>query len=393
MKKLLLYISIVIALVGCQARYNYLPTAQTLRHPSEGSVTIAACGDIMVHGAQLKAAWDENKQGYDFSPVFSKVKGIISRADLAICNLETTLPGREDLYSGYPQFGTPDELAFAIKEAGIDIVTTANNHACDKGALGIVRTIDVLDRYGILHVGTYKDEEDFIKRRILFVERNDVKLAIMGYTYGTNGIQIPQGIFVNLIDRSQMSEDISLAHTAGADFIICLVHWGTEYERYPNDFQKELAEFLFSEGADVILGSHPHVLQPYELKTIKDRYGNDRERLVIYSLGNFVSNQRERYRDGGIILHFTLQRKFDYHCIADIRYTPTWVYVNTEPPKKQFYILPIPMYLNNDQEPHLPPEDYQKMLSSYQDTICHLRNAQQRLDKRTLSPPCAGVEF
>jgi poly-gamma-glutamate synthesis protein (capsule biosynthesis protein) len=331
----------------------------------------------MVHGAQLKSAWDDENNCYNFEPVFSQVKDLLSAADITIGNLETTLPGKEKLYSGYPQFGAPDALVSALKGAGVDLLNTANNHTCDKGERGLVRTIKVLDAQGLLHVGTYRDRTEYESQRILIVERNHIRLAVLGYTYGVNGMPIPEGTYVNLIDEQQMTDDIKLARTRNPDFIIVLLHFGTEYERYPNEFQTKIVSFLFSEGVDIVLGSHPHVLQPFELKSVTDQYGVTKPRLVIYSLGNFVSNQRDRYRDGGIIFNVTLEKhnftdKGSTLDITNVHYIATWVYVQSTPDKNQFYILPVPKYLKNDQPLHLSDEAYQKMLIFYKDTQAHL---------------------
>jgi poly-gamma-glutamate synthesis protein (capsule biosynthesis protein) len=379
-------------LFGCSLHAE-IPVTERVQKATDESqavdrVTIAAIGDIMVHGGQLKAAWDEGTQSYDFEPVFSQVKDLLSATDLTIGNLETTLPGREELYSGYPQFGAPDVLAAAIKNAGVNILTTANNHACDKGKQGLVHTIKVLDEYGLLHVGTYRDKADYETRRILIVERHNIRIAILSYTYGTNGVAVPAGTYIGLIDQEQMAEDIRLARARDPDFIICLLHWGTEYERYPDDAQKKLTAFLFSEGVDVVLGSHPHVLQPFALQSVTDKYGVTRPHLVIYSLGNFISNQRDRYCDGGIILNFTLQKETSSDkgktlTIANVHYVPTWVYVQHTTFKNQFYVLPIPRYLKNDQQLQLPDDAYQKMLTFYRDTQAHLQPAIVQQEKET----------
>jgi poly-gamma-glutamate capsule biosynthesis protein CapA/YwtB (metallophosphatase superfamily) len=392
LKKISIFFIVISILVGCSLHAEIpvpLGTKKTLDESRlTDRVTIAAIGDIMVHGAQLKAAWDEQNQDYDFESVFSQVKDLLSAADLTIGNLETTLPGKEDLYSGYPQFGAPDALAAAIKDAGIDLLNTANNHACDKGKGGLVRTIKALDEYGLLHVGTYQDKAAYETQRILLVERNHIKIAVLSYTYGLNDIAIPEGTYIGIIDQQQMAEDIRLARDQNPDFIICLIHWGTEYERYPSETQKAMIAFLFSEGVDVVLGSHPHVLQPFELLSVTDRYGATRPRLVIYSLGNFVSNQRERYRDGGIIFSFTLQ-KFNSPAkgktlnIEDVYFTPTWVYVQHATFKNQFYVLPIPRYLKNDQPLQLPDDAFQKMLSFYRDTEAHLQPGPVQEEKGT----------
>ncbi len=381
LKKIGILFIVTSILLGCSLHAE-IPVHQATKKPLDESrltdrVTIAAFGDIMVHGSQLKAAWDDGSQSYDFDPVFSQVTDLLTAVDLTMGNLETTLPGREDLYSGYPRFGAPDALAAAIKGAGVDILNTANNHACDKGKQGLVRTIKVLDEYGLLHVGTYQDKTAHETQRILLVERNHIKIAVLSYTYGLNNIAIPEGTYIGIIDQQQMAEDIRLARAQNPDFIICLLHWGTEYERYPSESQEAMIAFLFSEGVDVVLGSHPHVLQPFELLSVSDKYGATRPRLVIYSLGNFVSNQRDRFRDGGIIFNFTLQKtnspdKGETFNITDVHYTPTWVYVQHATFKNQFYVLPIPRYLKNDQLLQLPDDAYQKMLTFYEDTQSHL---------------------
>ena len=401
LKKIGILFIIISVLIGCSLHAE-IPAPDKAEKPVGESglvdcVTIAAIGDIMVHGGQLKAAWDEGSQGYDFVSVFSQVKDLLSAVDLTIGNLETTLPGREELYSGYPQFGAPDALAVALKDAGVDILNTANNHACDKGERGLVRTIKVLDELGLLHVGTYRDKAAYETQRILLVERNHIKIALLGYTYGTNDVAVPAGTYIGIIDRQQMTEDIKLARAQNPDFIICLLHWGTEYERYPDDAQKKMIAFLFSEGVDVVLGGHPHVLQPFELQSVTDKYGDTRPRLVIYSLGNFISNQRDRYRDGGIIFNFTLQKfnspgKGKTLTITDVHYTPTWVYVQHATFKNQFYVLPIPRYLKNDQQLRLPDDAYQKMLTFYRDTQAHLQPGPVQQEKETGTPMIKGKQ-
>jgi len=386
LKKISIVFIVVSVFFGCSIRTD-IPVPEGLQQPADVSrVTLSAIGDIMVHGAQLKSAWDAEKQRYDFEPVFAPVKDLLSAADLTIGNLETTLPGRQKLYAGYPQFGTPDALAAALPGAGIDILTTANNHACDTGKRGVIRTIKVLDEYGLLHVGTYRNKRAYEIERVLIVERNNIKLAFLSYTYGTNGMPIPEGTFVNLIDREQIMEDITLARGHDPDCIIVLLHAGKEYERYPDEFQKETVAFLLHEGVDIVLGSHPHVLQPFELKNIADKYGDTKPRLMIYSLGNFVSNQRDRYRDGSIIFNFTLQRRHSAEQgtildITDVHYIPTWVYVHRAKDKNQFYVLPVLNYLKNDQALRIPDDAHQKMLTFYRDTQLHLEPSQKQVKK------------
>lgn len=381
-RRITLFLVLALVSVSCSLRRE-IPVWEGAQRPADAfrivdSVTLSAIGDIMVHDAQLQSAWDPENRYYNFDPVFSPVQDLLSAADLTIGNLETTLPGRKKLYSGYPQFGAPDALVSALKGVGIDILTTANNHACDKGRRGLVRTIRVLDAHGILHLGTYRNKAAYETQRILMVERKGIRLAFLSYTYGINNMSIPKGTYVNLIDRRQITDDIKLARGYHPDFIIVLLHFGTEYERYPNQFQKEMVEFLFYEGVDIVLGSHPHVLQPFELRPVTDQYGDTRPRLVIYSLGNFVSNQRSRYRDGGIVFNFTLEKRYA-SCvegrlnITNVHYILTWVHIHRSAGKNQFYVLPVPKYLKNDQALQLPDDAYQKMVTFYKDTELHLK--------------------
>jgi poly-gamma-glutamate synthesis protein (capsule biosynthesis protein) len=344
------------------------------------SLTFSVIGDIMVHDAQIESAWDEKKQKYDFGPVFEPVKDLLFTADFTIGNLETTLPGKKDLYSGYPKFGAPDTLITALKNAGIDMLTTANNHSCDKGRTGLVHTIEVLEKNNIYHLGTYLDQIDYDINRILIIERNQLRIAFLNYTYALNGNPVPKGTYVNLSRNKLMAEDIDLARFRKPDIIIVLLHCGTEYSRYPDDYQKKKAGFLFNQGVDIVLISHSHVLQPFELKKVTDKYGIKKSRLVVYSLGNFISNQPQRYRNGGIIFNFTLKKQSDSHgkseiTIKNINYVPTWVYVHKTPLRKQFYVLPVLRYMKNDQALKLPASSHQKMLTFYHDTAEHLRNS------------------
>jgi hypothetical protein len=340
------------------------------------SVTVSAVGDIMAHDTQIASAWNAKRKRYDFGPVFTYVIDLLSRADITLGNLETTLPGRPEMYSGYPSFGAPDALASALKDAGFDLLNTANNHCCDKGRLGIVRTLDVLDSLGLMRLGTYRDEAEHLKNRFLMIERGGIRLAFLGYTYDVNGNCIPPGTVVNTIDRARMAADIGFARSQNPDFIIVLMHFGTEYQLQPDSSQIQTVDFLFGEGADVVLGGHPHVLQPYELKFRPDRFGMQKPRLVIYSLGNFISSQRKPYRDGGIIFDFTLKKTTDpsgeiRRSIENVSTVPIWVYIQKNP--VQFILIPVELYVNNYQPFEMPPSDYRQMLFFYQDARDRLK--------------------
>lgn len=348
-----------------------------LTTPEEKTVQVSAVGDIMVHSTQLTSAFDPKCKCHNFHPVFKNIKEYLVSADIAFGNLETTLPGDSKLFAGYPQFGAPDELAHALKDAGFDILTTSNNHSVDTGRKGIDHTIDTLDSLGIRHLGTYKSIEEFEKNRILLYTKNGINFAFLSYSYSTNGIAIPKDKVVNIIDKDRIREDIQLARSKKPDVLIVAYHFGTEYARFPDKFQKEMVDFAFQEGADIILGGHPHVLQPYELDLIQDKYGERKQRLVIYSLGNFVSGQIKRYTNGGMIFNFKLTKKMQTGkteiSIQDVGYVPVFVYVSNDKSGYQYNVLPVEKYLKNDQEMKLTPTAYRSMIEFYEDTNSHLQ--------------------
>jgi poly-gamma-glutamate capsule biosynthesis protein CapA/YwtB (metallophosphatase superfamily) len=340
------------------------------------SVTVSAVGDIMAHETQIAAGLDAKTGQYEFGHVYTYVVDLLSRADITLGNFETTLPGRS--YSGYPCFGAPDAFARALKDAGIDLVNTANNHACDKGKTGFMRTLDVLDTMGLMHVGTYRSEAEYLKTRILSVVHNGIQLAFLSYTYGTNGLAAPQGTFISMIDRGRMADDLKLARSQKPDFVIVLMHFGTEYRLEPDTSQIGLVKFLFTEGADVVLGGHPHVLQRFEREETADRYGRVRERLVIYSLGNFISHQAKPLRDGGIIFHFTLNRTVSEsgdttRSIGDMHYDPVWVFDRYEESSNRFLLIPVEQYLYNYRPFDLPEASLRQMRFFDDDTRKRLK--------------------
>ena len=305
-------------------------------------ITLIFTGDIMQHMPQVEAAWNDELGVYIYDSCFKYISPWLAGADLAISNLETTLAGKP--YSGYPAFSSPDELVTGMLHAGIDIVGTANNHCCDRGRNGIERTVSVLDSLGMMHMGTYRSAEAYHKENPMIVNTRGFRLAFLNYTYGTNGIPVPENNVVSLIEKDRMQADMKAAHDSAVDMTIVFIHWGEEYQRAPNTFQKDIAEYLFSNGADIIIGSHPHVIQPMEWRksdTLK------KEQLVVWSLGNYVSNQRKRYTDGGSIFTVKLQKHAGQTKIKDAGYRLTWVYNPIEKGKRQYYILPAANFEND----------------------------------------------
>lgn len=266
------------------------------------TIHISVIGDIMCHSPNYKAAYVASTDSYDFSPFFSQIATYTSMADITVGNLETTFAGKARGYSGYPTFNSPSELGNAIKDIGVDVVGTANNHCMDKGYSGIESTLDTLDSLGIDHMGTARSVEE--QNTILVKDVNGIKIAFLAYTYGTNGITIPSDktYCVNLIDKDLILKHINMAKELNVDLICINMHWGIEYQTTPNNEQKELADFLFENGVDIILGSHPHVLQKMEKRTITLEDGSTKDGFVIYSLGNFFSNQQDTGTRDTVIL-------------------------------------------------------------------------------------------
>jgi len=315
---------------------------------AESSLSFAVAGDIMVHRAQLESAYDKKCDCYDFKTVFAPARPLFQGIDVAIANLETTLPGRN--YTGYPAFGSPDSLIDAVKASGITVLTTANNHAVDKGKHGLVRTIEVLERKGIGHLGTYASVEDYRKNRIFMIEKNGLRVALLNYTYGSNEIPTPRGTVLNRIDQDLVREDIALARAKKAEMVIVLYHFGMEYLHKPDAFQRQMVKHAFAQGADIVIGGHPHHVQPYTVFSHEDDDGRVRPRLVVYSLGNFVSAQRRRYTDGGMVLYFTIRKRQEADGrvaldITDVHHRLVWVYAKKLKTREQFYILPIETFL------------------------------------------------
>jgi poly-gamma-glutamate synthesis protein (capsule biosynthesis protein) len=263
----------------------------------------------------------------------------LQKADFVVGNFETTLAGAEKGYSGYPLFNSPAELAAALKDNGFDLLFTANNHSMDSGADGVIKTIDNLKAAGLNYVGTARSQEE--KERGFIFFKNDIKIIFYAYTYGTNGIPLPSGrdYLVSLIDEERIKSDVYRAkNTEEADLVVVSMHWGNEYERLPAEGQRELAERLIDSGVDVVIGTHPHVIQPAEIIKTENSQG-----LVLYSLGNFISNQRWRYSDAGIILYLQLTKNHQLNevevAIQDI--TPTWVHKYLENGRWKFKVLPV----------------------------------------------------
>lgn len=327
MKKRLLALALLLLLTGCGSAPSTQADASEPPEATEPVVqpnivsTLAVCGDAMSHMPQTRDAYDSQAGAYDYKPMIRFAKPRIEQADYAVVNLETTFAGGPD-YSGFPAFNTPDALGDALKDAGFDLVSTANNHCLDRGYDGMVRTLDVLDNLGLAHVGTYRSaEERAAQNGVHVADVGGIKVAFLSYTYGTNGIPVskshPDTVNIlhtdymsdaQVLDTARIADDLAAAEALSPDLIAVIVHWGVEYQTTQNEHQEEIADFLFDHGADVILGSHPHVLQPMETRTLTDRDGTTHTGFVCWSLGNFISSQNDEYTDTTVVLNLELTK-------------------------------------------------------------------------------------
>lgn len=295
--------------------------------PEPITIHMSAFGDTMCHLTNIKNAYDSSSKNYDFSNVFKNIRKYTENADITIGNLETTFAGNSRGYTGYPTFNAPEILGQNLKDIGVDVLTTANNHCMDKGNSGLVSTLNFLDNYGIAHTGTARNENE--QNTILIKDVNGIKIAFLSYTYGTNGITIPSDkpYSVNLIDKELIKKHIASAKEQNVDVICVSMHWGIEYKLKPNSTQKELANFLFDNGVDIILGSHPHVLEPMEKRTITLNDDTTKDGFVIYSLGNFVSGQIYANTKSTVILDIQITKNSEGKISIDsVKYTPVYLY-------------------------------------------------------------------
>lgn len=288
--------------------------------PLSQPVDIVFAGDAMQHSAQIEAARTPGGE-YDYSGCFESLTPYISAADYAVVNLETPLGGKP--YAGYPCFCSPDSYAVALKNAGFDMFLTANNHTLDRRDKGLRRTVMMLDSLGVDHIGTYRDSAERAGRIPLVKDIKGYKVGFLNYTYGTNGIKPGPDVVVDYIDTMAMKRDITATRGAGAEFVVVAIHWGDEYRLLPNAAQKKLGEFLLGQDVDVVMGGHPHVIQPMELRAAEG--DTLRRRLLVYSLGNFISNMKTRDTRGGAMVRLSLKRTLDGRpYIAGARYLPVF---------------------------------------------------------------------
>ncbi len=311
-------------------------------------ISIIAAGDIMFHMPQVKGAYKNGS--YDFKNSFKYIKDILAEGDLKIANLETTTAGKNLGYSGYPRFNSPDEVVRDIKDCGFNLLNINNNHSLDKGKQGLISTIDNLNRNEIKYIGANYENQD----KYIIEEIRGVRLGILSYSYGYNGLEgnyskSELASVINKLDEKKVKEDIDFIK-GKVDMVIVYVHWGNEYKTEPSDNQVNWAEKMMSFGADIILGSHPHVVQK------SDKINQDgKNKYVVYSMGNFISNQnyqstKSNYVKDGLMVKLVLEKDFETGRvdIKNIDYIPTWTYKYNLNGRTNHEIIPIEKALNGE---------------------------------------------
>jgi poly-gamma-glutamate synthesis protein (capsule biosynthesis protein) len=371
--------------------YIYIPDTLFMEYTElfvdnqEYTATITSIGDIMLHSWQINRGYDSNTDTFDYAEEFTYVTDYLSQADFTVANLETTFAGRyngikQDVhgYSDYPYFNAPEVLAQNIKDAGIDLVGTANNHSLDSGQAGVYSTLDYLDEAGLLHTGSARSEEE--KNSLCLVDVNGITFGFCAYTYSLNGFALAsdQLYSVNTLKNyspekiSEMCQEVQQLKAAGADFVLVLLHAGIEYQELENSTQDELADKLIAAGADVILGSHPHVIEPMDIRSVENEDGSYRTCVILYSQGNFVSSQKYKngmMKDIGMITDITFVKKGKERSITQVAVAPTYTYWNSD----VIGVVPVlEVYNNRDKYSFLSSSDWSRIEDSYNKTISTL---------------------
>lgn len=373
-----------------------LPTpAANVRTDANGlrSATIRTAGDFVIHDVVFQSAARLAKQTnssdpFNFRPMLNLIRDQLENADFTVTNVDGSMGGKQYYkygYSGYPQFNTPPHILYALVDAGVDMLTLANNHMLDGWFDGLMAEIANVEKVGLKHVGANRSAEE--KNTPVVYEINGIKVGFMNYTVSLNemdkkGVDSRALEFgVNATKNSDPKKDAKALRDAGADVIVCYMHWGKEYEEMPDDNQKKLANILVASGCDVIVGGHPHVVQYATWLSGTNQFGEAQQTLCVYSLGNFLSDQRLALRDGGILFDFTIQEQADgSFSIINPSYLPTWVWRTGDKENGFNYsVVPIGKYLDTRPE-GMSDADYTRMLQSYQESV----NAMQKGNAGTL---------
>lgn len=332
-----------------------MPTAQTTSEVTTqattnavSSVYLVAVGDNLIHNTLISAGEQEDGS-LDYSSFYENIKNDISSADIAVINQETILGGSEFEYTGYPVFNSPWEIGTAAIDAGFDIFTCATNHSLDKGYAGIEQECAFFDQHPeVVHVGTNDSEEDY--NSIIYYEKNSIRFAILNYTYGTNGIPIPESSpwCVNMMDKKKITADVNAAKQ-NADVIIVFPHWGTENSTSVSDYQREYVQLFSDLGVDIVIGTHPHVLQPVEWV---ENETTGKKMLVYYSLGNFISHQTSLNQLCGGMAEIKIEKKNGEISITSAKLVPVVCWYKSSGDKYEFSVYKLSDYTDSIADSH-----------------------------------------
>ena len=342
--------------------------------PSNGlrSATIRMAGDVIIDTEMLDASYDKASDSYNFEPYFELLGDTLSSADYTMINIEASLRKGKYGYSGYPQFTTPPVILDVVKKFGADMITMCNNHMLDGYCDGLVESVGHVDAAGLDHIGGYVDRADSETPEIYTI--NGIKVGFVTYTHSTNSMEKycddRTSYLVNYFKNSNCATDIANARAAGAEVIVAVTHWGDEYKREPEDQTRKYAQALVAAGADVIIGGHPHMVQPAEYITVTGNNGQSRTALCIYSLGNFLSQHRVQYTDSGVVFEFTFQENADgSFSVVNPGYVPVYVWqFKNDKGHDDYRVLPVGQYLNNPPS-GMSSEQVSRMKESLQETL------------------------
>lgn len=344
--------------------------------------SLTTVGDIMLHSWQINRGYDEASDTFDYAESFTYVADYLGEADFTFGNLETTFAGRyngasSDVhgYADYPMFNAPEVLGNNLKDLGFDMLATANNHSLDSYEAGVYATLDYLDSIGMRHVGTARSQEE--KDELCIVEVNGITFGFSCYTYATNGLPVPEDApyCVNTLynydseSMDEMCDNVRRLKEAGVDVVMPIIHFGTEYRVEPDSYQEMCVDRLFEAGADVIIGSHPHVVESMEIREITNPDGSKRTGYVIYSMGNFISSQTYEngiMKDIGVILDMDFEKTGDQTYMTGWRFAPVYVYWQDD----VIGLVPVvEAYENREKFSFLTEKDWGRIEDSYSKTI------------------------
>ncbi len=326
-------------------------------------VAFTVAGDLMCHSVQFQYAM-ESRDSFDFRHNYDFIRKYITAADFAMGNLETVISSNNKDLSGYPQFRSPSEYIEAITGAGFDLLFLANNHTADHGSSGIQTTLRSIEKEGLFYTGAGRTNDTL---RFFRKEINGISVCILAYTALSNlGINSRE-YYLNRLDPKTIRKDIQKAKDYFPDVVIVYFHFGEEYQREPNAYQIAIVDSVIKMGADIILAGHSHTLQP--VRKFKTQGGRLDSGFVAYSLGNFISNQRWRYSDGGVLLNFSIQKKDEKIYLKDLSFLPIWVYKGIYNGRKRYLILPSTAEkFDSSGLGFLSEKDKKQMLQSFEDT-------------------------